>query len=189
VAAQAVTVLLMRRSILTEKVARRGHHVIREYSVDPLDQLRVGEVMDRSVPTISAEMKVTDLADRIARGDPRLSRRQGTPIVDAHGRLVGIITRSDVLRVLERDADPALTVLEAGSHELILAYPDEVLRDAVDRMLRSEIGRLPVVDRDNPRRLLGYLGRTGVMEARLRKLHEEDVREHNLELRLPLNRP
>jgi CIC family chloride channel protein len=73
VAAEAVTVLLMRRSILTEKVARDGHHLIREFSVDPVGIFRVGEIMDRNPPTIAADMSVTELSDRIARGDPQLT--------------------------------------------------------------------------------------------------------------------
>ena len=68
-------------------------------------------------------------------------------------------------------------MLEAGSRNLVVAYPDELLKDAVIRMLKNEIGRLPVVSRDDPRHLLGYLGRTGLLEARLRKLQEEELRE------------
>src|SRR5881296_522658 len=91
VASYAVTVLMLRRSILTEKVARRGYHITREYSIDPLAVLRVGDVMDRDVPTIHATMKVKELSDKIAHHDPRLTRRQGLPIVDETGKLVGII--------------------------------------------------------------------------------------------------
>ena len=101
IAAHALTVLMLRRSILTEKIARRGLHITREYSVDPLAVLRVGEVMDKDVPTIPASMKVTELSDKLAHRDPRLSKRQGTPIVDEEGRLAAIITRGDVVRALE----------------------------------------------------------------------------------------
>src|SRR3954454_670865 len=75
IAAQALTVLWLRRSILTEKVARRGFHVTREYSVDPLAVLRVGEVMDRNPPTVPGQMKVSELTDLIANGHPDLSHR------------------------------------------------------------------------------------------------------------------
>jgi len=179
IAAEAVTVLLMRRSILTEKVARRGHHIAYEYSVDPLESVRVGEVMDRNAPTILATMTVGELSERIARGDPDLARRQATPVVDAPGRLVGMMTRGDLLRALGQSPDGSLTVLEACSRNLILAYPDEILRDAVVKMLNNDIGRLPVVSRDDPQQLLGYLGRTCVLEARSRKLKEESVRERS----------
>lgn len=179
VAAEAVTVLVMRRSILTEKVARHGHHLTREYSVDPLEVFRVGEIMDKNPPTILPEMQVTELSDRIARGDPKLTSRQGTPVVDAQGKLVGIITRGDVVRALEHDGHGDMTVLQAGSRDVIVAFPDEPLRDAVGRMLKHDIGRLPVVSRDDPQRLVGYVGRSGIMKARLKRFEEENVRERS----------
>jgi CBS domain-containing protein len=180
IAAHALTVLLLRRSILTEKVARRGYHITREYAIDPLVLTRVGEVMDTNVPTISATMKVSELSDRIAHGDPQLTPRQATPILDEQGRLAGIITRGDVVRALEQDPEGNMTVLEAGSGNLIVTYPDELLHDAVAKMLRNNIGRLPVVSRGDERRLLGYLGRSRVMAARLRRLDEEQLRERGL---------
>ena len=178
-AAEAVTVLWLRRSILTEKVARHGHHLAYEYGVDPLDTARVSEIMDSQVVTIPATMTVADLAAAIGRGDPQLARRQGTPIVNAAGQLVGIITRGDVLRAMETPEGLALPVIQAGTGDLTVAYPDESLRVAVDRMLRRGVGRLPVVARDDPQRLVGYLGRTGVLEARQRQLHEEEAREQS----------
>jgi chloride channel protein, CIC family len=180
VAAYAVTVLLLRRSILTEKVARRGYHITREYSVDPLAVLRVGELMDSHAPTVPATMKVTELSDRIAHRDPLLTKRQALPILDEQGQLVGIITRGDVLQALEQGTKGQTTVLEAGSRDLVVTYPDELLHEAVTKMLRNDIGRLPVVSRTNQRELLGYLGRASIMAARLRRLEEEQVREQGL---------
>jgi len=177
IAADAVTVLLLRRSILTEKVARRGHHLVREYIVDPLEILRVGEVMDPNVPTIPADMAVSELAERMTRGDPQLMHRQGTPIVDKQGQLVGIITRGDVLRAIEGNANGNPTVLEVGTRDLVVAYPDELLRDVVKKMLKNRIGRLPVVSRENPRQLVGYIARSGVIQARQRQFQEEQLRE------------
>ncbi len=177
VVAHGVTVLLMRRSILTEKVARRGYHLTREYSVDPLEMARVADVMDTSVPTIPDTMRVHELSERIARGDPQLTPRQATPILDGHQRLVGIITRGDVVRALRQQPDGNMTVLDAGARSLIVAYPDELLRDVVDRMLEHSIGRVLVVSREDPRRLLGYLGRSRVLAARLMRLKEEIERE------------
>ena len=176
IAAHAVTVLLLRRSILTEKVARRGFHVTREYSVDPLAVLRVGEVMDRNPPTVPARMKVSELSDLIANGHPDLSHRQGTLIADDEGLLVGIITRGDLIRALENSPD-AHTVLEAGSQHLIVTFADEILHDAVTRMVHHDIGRLPVVRRNNPQQIVGYLGRASIMTARLRRHEEENYRE------------
>src|SRR5262249_24020277 len=166
----------MRRSILTEKVARRGHHVFREYPVDPFDVHRVGEVMDRRVATISTATSLRELSERLRR-DPELARRQGTPIVDSNGKLAGIITRSALMRGLEKAAGGDTAVLDAGTRRLIVAYEDELIRDAVERMLENDIGRLPVVDPADPRRLVGYLGRSGILAARQRLMHEENVRE------------
>jgi CIC family chloride channel protein len=177
VMAHGATVLLLRRSILTEKIARRGHHLVREYSVDPFDVHRIGEVMDRDVVTIPETMTVGELSGRIAAGDPALSGRQGVPIVDGRGELAGIITRSDLMRAMEGEPGREASVLDAGTRNLIVAYPDELLRDAVERMLAHDIGRLLIVDRQDRRRLAGYLGRAGVMRARVRLYLEENVRE------------
>jgi H+/Cl- antiporter ClcA/CBS domain-containing protein len=181
VVAHGTTVLLLRRSILTEKLARRGHHLVREYSVDPFEVHRIAEVMDRGVVTIPATMTVAELSARIAAGDPALSGRQGIPIVDVRGDLAGIITRSDLMRAMESEQGRAAAVLEAGTRDLIVAYPDELLRDAVARMLANDIGRLPVVDRRDRLRLLGYLGRAGIMRARVRLFQEENLRERGVE--------
>jgi CBS domain-containing protein len=176
IAAHALTVLWLRRSILTEKVARRGFHVTREYSVDPLAVLRVGEVMDRNPPTVPAQMKVSELSDLIANGNPELSHRQGTLIADEAGNLAGIITRGDLIRAIEKNPN-GCTVLEAGSRHLVVTFADEILHDAVTRMVHHDIGRLPVVRRDNPQKIVGYLGRASIMTARLRRHEEEHHRE------------
>jgi len=177
IAAHALTVLMLRRSILTEKIARRGFHITREYSVDPLAILRVEEVMDLDPPVIKEKVKVSELSDLIARHDPLVSKRQGTLIVDENERLVGIITRGDVVRALENATNGDLTVLEAGTQSLVVAYPDEILHDAVTKMVRNDIGRLPVVRRNEPHHVVGYLGRAAVMTARLRRVEEEHDRE------------
>jgi chloride channel protein, CIC family len=177
VGAQAVTVLLMRRSILTEKVARRGYHVMREYIVNPLSRVRVEDVMQRDVPSVPAEMTVDDLFARLAAHDRVLAPHYAWPIVDGKGGLAGVITRGDVVRAMERKAVPAATVLEAGTSPPITAFPDEMLEEAVDKMIARGIGRLPVVARDNPARLLGYLGRKGIAEAWEDLREEDQVRE------------
>lgn len=139
--------------------------------------LRVGEVMDNDPPTIQVTMKLSEFSDRLAQKDRRLSRRQGTLIVDDEGCLAGIITRGDVLRAIEENSNSNLTVIDAGSRNLIVTYPDEILYEAIDKMVRNDIGRLPVVSRDNSRKALGYLGRAAVMTARLHRMKEEHERE------------
>lgn len=95
--------------------------------------------------------------------------------------MIGIITRGDVLRTLEHETNKNMTVLEAGSHSLIVAYPDEILQEAAEKMLQNNIGRLPVVERLNNKKLIGYLGRAGIMAARLKQYDEENVREKGLD--------
>jgi len=175
-AALGVTVLLLRRSILTEKLARRGQHIAREYSVDLLELMRVGEAMDKDAPTIPSDMTVAELSRRITNGDPVISRRQGTLILDKEGKLAGIITRGDVVRSLQQSPAGTMTVLEAGKQDLVVAYPDETLQDAIARMLRHDIGRLPVVSRQETGAVLGYLGRASILAARVRYQQEEEVR-------------
>jgi H+/Cl- antiporter ClcA/predicted transcriptional regulator len=175
-AALGVTVLVMRRSILTEKLARRGQHISREYSVDLFELARVGDVMDTEVPLIPAATPLPRFSARIASGDPLVCTRQGTLLGDEHGNLTGIITRGDVIRAFERSRDETLTVGEVGSTSLIVTYPDETLHDAVARMLRHDVGRLPVVERSNRRTVVGYLGRASIMNARQRYHREEETR-------------
>jgi H+/Cl- antiporter ClcA len=173
VAAMGVTVLLMRRSILTEKLARRGHHVTREYSIDPFELARVRDVMDKNMPTIPATMKLSEFSDRIAAGDTNLNRRQGTLIVDERNELAGIITRGDIVRALRLNEPEKMTVAEAGSTNLTVAFPDEPLHAALTKMLHQDIGRLPVVERNNRKKIIGYLGRASILSARM-KIHEEE---------------
>jgi H+/Cl- antiporter ClcA/predicted transcriptional regulator len=174
VAALGVTVLLMRRSILTEKLARRGHHITREYSIDPFELARVRDVMEPETPCVPANMKVAELSDRLACGDPELCRHQGTLIVDDEKRLVGIITRGDIVRALRQKQTADLTVAEAGSTDLAVAFPDEPLYVALTKMLERDVGRLPVVERRNPAHAIGYLGRAAILSARM-KAHEEET--------------
>src|SRR5579864_1337384 len=102
VIADGIGMLLMpRASIMTEKLARRGLKIHQEYEADVLHYTTVSETMDKTVPTISASMRVSELADRIARGDSEVSRHQGLVILDSEEKLAGIITRGDVLRAIE----------------------------------------------------------------------------------------
>ena len=178
VAGLGVTVLLLRRSILTEKLARRGQHIAREYSVDLFELMRVGEVMDRKVPVIPAEMTIQTLAGRITQDDPAVGSRHGAFIVDAQHKLVGIITRSDVLRVLQRDPTGSASVLAEGQTRLIVTFPDEPLYDAIAKLIKHRIGRMPVVERKDHGRVIGYLGRADILAARTRHHEEEESRSH-----------
>ena len=178
VIADGIAMLFMpRSSIMTEKLARRGLYIHQDYETDVLQQVAVAETMDREPQTIPSGTRIAELAERIAKHDPAVTRHQGLLVVDEDGSLEGIITRSDILRSLEQDPAGTMTVLEAGRRDVVVTYPDEILHEASAKMLRQKIGRLPVVDRDNPRKIVGYIGRQGIMEARVRRLEEEHVRE------------
>lgn len=184
VAALAVTVLLLRRSILTEKLARRGQHVAREYAVDLFELMRVGDMMDTHPPIVADDLPLHDFAARLAENDPALRRHQGVLLTDSAGQLSGIVTRGDVVRALEGHPDAPLAVLDAAgakAGQVQVAYADETLHDAIARLLRYDIGRLPVVSRADSRRIVGYLGRSDILAARHRYHHEEDVRERGFQ--------
>jgi CBS domain-containing protein len=177
VAAHAVTVLFLRRSILTEKLARRGYHLSREYGVDPMQLARVGEIMDPHLAVIPPDMTVSELSARVSGGDAELSRHHALPIADGSGALLGIITRGDMVRALGRPGGAALAVLEAGTRKPATAFPDETLDEAAGKMLLRGVGRLLVVRRNDPSKVIGYLGRSALLASRLRGMDEERVRE------------
>ncbi|MBC6957019.1 MAG: chloride channel protein [Chloroflexi bacterium] len=177
VIADLIALKLMRNSIMTEKLARRGLHIRQDYEADVMQQVTVAEVMDPKPSCVASTVPLVELADRIASGAPDVSRRQGIAVLDEQGLLTGIVTRGDILRALKEDGSEAMTAIEAGSTRLIVTYPDELIHDALNKMLQNDIGRLPVVTRENPRKLVGYLGRGAVLEARLKRLKEENVRE------------
>jgi H+/Cl- antiporter ClcA/CBS domain-containing protein len=183
VAALCVTVLLLRRSILTEKLARRGQHIAREYSVDVFELTRVGDVMDDSPPLASADATVADFSERISRGDPAVATRQGTILINQDGELAGILTRGDLMKALERDLSGRTTLLQAAQTEVVVAFPDETLRSATDRMLARNVGRLAVVSREDPKRVVGYLGRADILAARQPHYEQELHRERGFSLR------
>src|SRR5690606_23609479 len=177
VIANLLAVHLMKHSIMTEKLARRGLRVHQDYEVDVFHQVAVGEVMNPVPPTLPHDMPLAELARRIAAHDPAISVHLAWPILDADGRLAGIITRGDVVGCLEQNPEENLTVLAAGNKRVVTTHTDEMLHDAVTRMLSHDIGRLLVVDRQDPKKLLGYLGRGAILKSRLKRLDEERVRE------------
>jgi len=178
VIADGVAMLFMpRSSIMTEKLARRGLHVHQEYETDVLAQAKVSDTMEKDPPVIAAGTKVGEVAEGIARHDPAVARYEAMLIVDSAGKLKGIVTRGDILRALDKDSSGAMSVEEAGSTKLVVTYPDELISEAAAKMLQFEVGRLPVVDHGDERRVLGYLNRAAIMAARMRRLRDEHMRE------------
>jgi len=178
VIADGIAMLLMpRASIMTEKLRRRGLRIPHEYEADVLYHMTVSQTMDQDVPSVPAAMKIGDLAERIARGEPQVTGHHAMIILDEHGKLAGVITRGDLMRSLDKDPSGGITVLDAGSQNVVVTYPDEGLQEASEKMLRHNIGRLPVVERNDQKNVVGYLGRPGIMAARLHRFNDEYVRE------------
>ena len=176
--AHLVSVLVLKRSILTEKVARRGFHVMREYAVDPLEATFVREVMEAEVYTTGPERSLPDLYSTLTEGSP--ARRQRLyPVVDVSGHLLGVVPWSQVLA--ER-SHPRRTAADAMVRPVAVAYPDEILRSVADRMASLELGVLPVVDRSDPTNLLGLISQFDLLRARQRMLEEERTAERILTL-------
>jgi CIC family chloride channel protein len=178
VIADMIALRYLPSSIMTEKLTRRGLQVPNEFEVGAMTVVRVSEVMRTDVVPIAREMTVAELAERMGRGEPAYNLTQGLPIVSPDSKLVGVVTQGDLLRALEQDPQGTMTVLEAGSHEPVVGYPDELVHDAMHRMLQYNIGRLPVVSRENPQQMVGYFNRASLLGAWTRQIEDERLREH-----------
>ncbi|HEU4592706.1 MAG TPA: chloride channel protein [Steroidobacteraceae bacterium] len=175
-AAHGFTVLLLRRSILTERIARRGLHLSREYSVDPFEQVRVRDVMIQQVDTLPASMTVSSAIEFFTTDEPR---HKSYPLLDAQGKFAGMISRADVLR-WTMDGEDALAKLSAVTRvdEVLVAPPDEPVGHLADRMGQYDVGRVPVVAAD--RRLVGIVARKDLLKIRAH------LRAHELDRAAPL---
>ena len=181
VVAHAFTVLTLRRSILTEKVARRGYHLSREYAVDPLEILFVREVMRPNVVAIPSETPVLELAASLHdKQSPRPQRLY--PVVDNERRLIGVLPRQDLQRFIHSGNGQGLR--EVIRQDAKIAYPDEPLRVVVYRMAESGLTRFPVVERDGKNTLVGMVSLDDLLKARARTLEAERRRERILPLHL-----
>jgi H+/Cl- antiporter ClcA/CBS domain-containing protein len=185
VVAHAFTVLTLRRSILTEKVARRGFHLSREYAVDPLEILFVREVMRAKVVVLPSSSTVGQMQQSL-RTDHRKTQRL-LPVVDDEGGLVGVLTRQDIRERVEQEGEAALQrpLGDLVRTTTVEAYPDEPLRVVVYRMAEKGFTRLPVVDRET-RKFLALISLDDLLKARSRALAEERRRERVLKLRFLL---
>jgi hypothetical protein len=182
--AHAFTVLALKRSILTEKIARRGYHVSREYSIDPLEILFAREVMRGGVVALPIDAPLERLAapvrvDRLG-GPQRLY-----PVVSAGERLEGVVTRFDLHDLVHRaTSDPAARLDSILRQAPTVAYPDEPLRVIVHRMAESGHTQFPVVERGESRRLLGMIALEDLLQARSRNLEAEQRRERVMNVKL-----
>jgi CBS domain-containing protein len=181
--AHGFTVLTLRRSILTEKVSRRGYHLTREYSIDPLEILFVREVVRTNVVALSSSMTI-DEARAIIGESPRPRRRQRLyPVVDSDQRLIGVLTRSHLEQCIQ-SAPRSMRIGDIAQSTPVVAYPDEPLRAVVHRMASTGLTRFPVVERGAERKLIGMIALSDLLAGRSRTLDAEHRRERVFSLSL-----
>lgn len=183
--AHLFTVLVMKRSILTEKISRRGFHMSREYETDPLEILFVREVMRTNVEAIPQELLLNgNLEPSFIESDRGSLAQRLYPITNGSGEMVGVIPRNSLEKYLDKppsnDDEQCLADLMLD-HPLV-AYPDESLRVVVYRMAETGITRFPVVSREHPRELVGMVSLHDLLFARVRNLEAERRRERALPL-------
>ncbi|HEX5230265.1 MAG TPA: chloride channel protein [Bryobacteraceae bacterium] len=178
------TVMVLKRSILTEKVARRGYHLSCEYAVDPLEILVVRDAMRTNVVAFPAQSTLEEVRSIMnANHEPR--GQYLYPVVKDTRQLAGVITRNDLTKWMQEERPPDEKLNDAVK-EPVVAYPDEPLRVVVYRMAETGLTRFPVVERGGEKKLVGMIALFDLLSARTRSLTEERDRERVLRLRLPL---
>lgn len=166
-AAYLIASLLMRTTIMTEKIVRRGVRVPEEYSADFLDQVLVRDVAGKQVAVLHAEQTLQEVRAQIESPQPGMTH-QGFPILDGGDHVVGVLTRRTLL---DRKFTPLTRVGELIARPPVVVYADCSLREAADHMVRHGIGRLPVLDR-NTKRLVGFITRSDLLGAHRMRLSE-----------------
>jgi H+/Cl- antiporter ClcA/CBS domain-containing protein len=156
---------LARHSIMTEKLARRGVPIRAEYASDHLAQTFVRDFANDEVVTLSVNETAGDARRRAQPGSG--ATHQGYPVVDESGFLVGVVTRRDFFDPLVKDTVLIESLIKRPP---VVVFEDNTLRDAADQMVVERVGRLPVVRRDDPRRLVGIISRSDLLEAHAPRL-------------------
>jgi chloride channel protein, CIC family len=183
--AHGFTVLMLPRSILTEKVARRGFHVSREYAVDPLEILFVREVMRTNTIAIASDTPIDVLRQALHGSADRRPQRL-YPVVDADRVLAGVVTRKELQTIVDSRAAPSVgAFVKSTPRTPTVAYPDEPLRVVVYRMAGTGLTRFPVVERGLNGRLIGMIALTDLLTARTKNLEAEERRERLFALPRP----
>lgn len=167
-ASYLMSCLLMQNTIMTEKIARRGIRVPAEYGADYLDQVLVKTVASRQVVTLAAEETLENVRLWLNTDGPE-AHHQGFPVLDSQQRLIGVVTRRDLLT--PTPSVPGL-IRDLVKRPPAIIYEDSSLREAADHMVREDIGRLPVVSRTEPDKVIGFLTRGDILAAHAHRLEE-----------------
>jgi len=190
VIAHTFTVLILKRSILTEKVARRGYHLSCEYAVDPLEILLVRDVMRSNIAALPDSMTQAEVR-RSIRIDPNRTHKWVQmlyPVVDGTRRMTAVVTRHALEQIaVENWPSERRSLADVGNGQPTVTYPDEPLRVVAYRMAETGLTRFPVVAPEDPTKLLGLISLYDLLHARTRALAEERTRERILRIRLPFH--
>jgi H+/Cl- antiporter ClcA/CBS domain-containing protein len=170
---------LMGNSIMTEKIARRGVRVPSEYGADHLDRITVGDACSRDVVTLPASQLLATTRDWLFSGDPDAGH-QGYPVVDDGGRIIGVLTRRDLIGPAHRGDEPLRALVTRAP---AVVAEDHSLREAADHMVDENIGRLVVVDAADPGRMTGFITRGDLLAAHATRLRESRETRRTLSLR------
>ncbi|MGZ3727479.1 MAG: chloride channel protein, partial [Pseudobdellovibrio sp.] len=168
----AFTVMFMKRSILTEKIARRGYDIFCEYAVDPLERLTVSQVMTKSPQVLSAEMSFKEVLTKFSAGT-----HSGYPVVDHENNVVGIITDADLEKTSLLDDVTKLTAKDLIQKDPVTIFTEQSCGAAAEKMAQFEIGRILVVSYRNPKELIGIVTRSDLLKARHHQFSEEFRKE------------
>jgi CBS domain-containing protein len=166
----------MRNTIMTEKIARRGIHVPTDYDADILARTRVIDICTKPAAALEAKTTLREVREWILARGPG-SRHQGYPVVDGQQNLIGVLTHRDIL---DLTAVPEHTLDQLIKRQPVVIYPHHTLREAADVMVQQGIGRLPVVDPGNPRKLIGILTRSDLLSVHRRRLSELQNAEQSI---------
>lgn len=167
-AAYLVSGLVMRNTIMTEKIARRGVRTPVEYSADPLDQRLVGHITTRAVVALKSTDRLAQVQAWITSGAAG-STHQGFPVLDERGVLVGVLTRRDLLAVAPGDSEIGALISRLPR----FVYDDCTVRQAADHLVNHGIGRLPVVNRTGPPRVIGMITRSDILSCYRHRIGED----------------
>ncbi len=177
--AYLVSSLMMKNTIMTEKIARRGIKIPFEYEADFLDQVLVKNCANYSVVSINKNDSIEKIRSWFSEGTAE-SIHHGYPVVDENDNLIGIISRKELL---SPNIPLTIKVYETIKEPLAVVHPENTLKEALNQMAESELNRLPVVERKNPRKIVAILSRSDILKERKKYLKEKNQFVRSLEIK------
>ncbi len=169
-----------KESIYTLKLARRGIIIRHGRDIDVMEAVTVEQAMQRNPATIPADLPVRELGRKFAE-----IHAHGAPVVDENGNLVGIVALADYEQALKRPDVAKLKVRDIMSRDLVVTYPDETLWQALRKLGIRDVSRLPVVSRQDPRKLIGVVRRRDIIRAyNIAVAHRAEIQQRLQEMRV-----